>query len=112
MSDDLPDVENAISYDAETDTYRATFDSKAIDPSVAVVTMLSKVREKPSAELTPLFSAIDPEALDKLLTSPSVGHQTGDREAGFTIDQYEVTVRSCGIVKVGSKNTDGGNNED
>lgn len=102
---DLPDVEDAVSYDSETDTHRASFDSKKIEPSMAVVRMLASIQEKRPTELPPLFNFVDSDALDKFITSPLVVSQTGDREVNFTVDKYMVTVKSCGIIKAQSKDT-------
>lgn len=99
MSDKLPDVEDTMNYDSETDTYRATFDSKTIDPSLAVVKGLASVCEKQPTELTPLGTIIDPNALDQILTTPA-SDPTGDRKVEFTFEEHAVTVMSYGLVKI------------
>ena len=44
MRDVPPDATDSASYDPETDTYRATFDSVVTDPSIAVVEVMANVR--------------------------------------------------------------------
>ena len=71
-----PDLPN-LQYESETDSFLYTGDSRRWSMSEAVVSSVSFVTDRDPLDLPPLYSAIDPDALDALL-SP-IGHQTPDR---------------------------------
>lgn len=100
MGDDPPPATDSVSYDPGTETFRATFDSVVTPPSIAVVEVLATVRDCEPTDLDPLYEAVDPEALDRLLTVPAAGPDAGDRTVTFAFADHEVTVLSCGLVKV------------
>ena len=99
MGDDPPNVADSVSYDPETDTYRASFDAGATDPSLAVVRMLACVCEKAPTDLEPLQYAVDPAALNRLLR-PRRPERESDRAVAFTYEEHRVTVLSYGLIKV------------
>lgn len=105
MSNELPDVADGVSYDPETDMYRATFNTTASKPSVAVVKALANVCGEHPAELAPLYESIDPNALDQFLMTPAGGQHDGDRKAAFTFQNHSVTLLSCGLIKVQPETT-------
>ncbi|PSP78477.1 hypothetical protein BRC81_08010 [Halobacteriales archaeon QS_1_68_20] len=48
----------------------------------------------------PLYRVVDPDALDKLFSPPSLEHGQPDGEVTFEYRGYEVTVRADGSVSV------------
>lgn len=95
-----PVTEDAVDYDPETDTYRASFDGATDSACLAVISTVATVAQREPTDLQPLHSVIDPDALDVLMR-PDKGPLTrGDVDVSFTLDGYDVTVHSYGVVSV------------
>lgn len=109
MNDGLPSVVEGAHYDAETETYRASFDSSEIAPSVAVVKLLAQVKDIEPVELAPLYDVIDPEALDRLQSTAVTGNDSGGCRVKFKYHDCTVTVKSYGIVKAEASTSGNGN---
>lgn len=80
----------------ETGRLAATEDSI----SGRVVTAVADAKDVDPLQLSPLYEAVDPDALERLFQAPPTG---GDRAVGrvvFTIDGCEVVVHSDGDVDV------------
>ena len=96
-----PDLPN-LQYEPETESFLYTGEEDRWSMSEAVVSSVASVTDRDPLDLPPLYSAIDPDALDALL-SP-VGHQAPSRSvtvsfeyAGCWIliqDQARLRVRS------------------
>ncbi|WP_440991701.1 HalOD1 output domain-containing protein [Haloarchaeobius baliensis] len=71
-----PDLPNLL-YEPETESFRYSGEDDRWSMSEAVVSSVSVATERDPLDLPPLYSAIDPDALDALL-SP-VGHQIPSR---------------------------------
>lgn len=82
-------------------TVRTTFDWEAVAPSTAVIKTVSiAVNAEPTA-IEPLYGAIDPEALDRLLPGSSGTRPTdAGVSVSFTFAGCEVRVHSAGTVVV------------
>lgn len=100
MDSELPDAADSASYHEETDTYRATFDNADITPSIAVVEVMATVLERDATEMPSLAEVIDPEALDQFLMTRSKEPHGSERTVEFTFVGHEVTILSCGLIKV------------
>lgn len=72
-------------YDPTTDTYVARFEMDS--PSLAVMEALAAIRHCEPTELEPLYRAIDPDALDRLVASG-----TDQLRIGLTVDGFDVVV--------------------
>jgi len=83
--------------DSEDDAYRTTFDSST-PPSIAVVEALSTVMGEDPTGVGPLYSAIDPDALDALFRRTD--ETQGDGRVTFALDGRAVTVWTSGVVEV------------
>lgn len=57
----------SVEYLPEDEAYRATFDADGVAPSVAAVEAVSAVADVDPTDLPPLYSVVDPDALDTLL---------------------------------------------
>lgn len=100
---DLKGLSEAIEYHPETDSYRGRFDSSAESVTTAVVSMVAKVAENDPLEMEPLYSAVDPDALNDLITSVPSDPSHPDLEVTFAFDDYDVTVHSYGVIAVQSR---------
>ena len=100
MSSEPSDVDLSISYDPETDTYRATFDSATVAPTVAVVEAMAAVEGADPTELRPIFDAIDPQGLDRICTESIPPEREGHRTVEFTYHGHQVRVQSLGVIEI------------
>ena len=80
------------------ETVRTRFDQETVPASLAVVATLADVMDADSAELDPLYDAVDPDSLDALC-----GVRTGRDGAAhvtFTHEAHAITVSSYGVVTI------------
>jgi hypothetical protein len=74
-----------------------TYQSAAVNPTVAVVEGISAVTGRPMEDLPPITSAVDPDALNTLCTaSPSAASAT----VSFTYAGHDVTVSTSGSITI------------
>lgn len=97
---------DSLDYDAETDTYRAAFDSASESVCHAVVSMVAAVTESQPTDLPPLNGTVDSEALETLIRSQTTDRSRGDVHVSFRYAGHEVTVHNYGIVAVRPGNKD------
>ena len=91
----------AVEYKQGSATVRTQFDQEKTPPSIAVVATLADVMGVDPAELDPLYSAIDPDALDQFV---HVHNRTrGDIHVTFTHENHSITVHSYGVVTITSE---------
>lgn len=100
MSDDIPAVEDGLSYDEETDVYRATFDSATTQPSVAVVTAIAHLTDTEPTQLAPLHDVVDATALDNFFSKSATDHVPAEPSIEFTYIDYSVRIDSYGLIEV------------
>lgn len=74
---------------------RVRFDREAIAPSIAVVAAVTAQTGSAPTEVPPLFSAVDPEALDALFP---LRDAESARSVDFTFAGFAVTVYATGEV--------------
>jgi len=79
---------------------------EAVDPSQEVVERVASREGVNHTELVPLFYAIDPDALDKLVES-SQGEESA-LQITFAYHGYGVTVRADGMVHLERNENVGG----
>lgn len=77
----------------EPGSYRGRYDRTEVSPSVAVIDAIGTLEESAPVEIPPLHGAIDPDALDRLVSS------VGDADSGaltitFSHADYEITVEN------------------
>jgi hypothetical protein len=87
----------SVSYDADSETYLARFDSDVLAPSMAVVEAMASVHDTTPTELEPLVETVDPTAVDRLVKSDD---EATDRALEFQYLDHVVTVRSRGVVEI------------
>lgn len=102
MTNTPSNVVEMLEYDSTTETYRIAYDALTTSPSLAVVSALDSLADEYEHE-TPLYDAIDPDALDRVLT-PSVSAGTTDgRSVSFTHLGFRITVSSHGYLEIRSE---------
>jgi hypothetical protein len=84
--------------------YRAIFDADGVAPSMAVIGAISTVADKDPLNIEPLYSTIDPEALDTLFAHSS--RSEGDKHARFSVEGYSVLLSSYGCITVRQSQSD------
>lgn len=99
-SDDTP-----IEFDVERGTYRTTFDPTTDSPSDVVVESVSAVTGTAPLDLDPLYSVVDPDALDSLF-APTASGTTRTGRTTFEYSDCEVTVSADGDVLLDPFTTD------
>ena len=97
MSELPTDDPVSVSYDAESETYLARFDSDVLAPSMAVVEAMASVHDTTPIELAPLVETVDPTAIDRLVKGDG---EADDRALSFRYLDHEVTVRGQGVVEI------------
>ncbi|WP_157231406.1 HalOD1 output domain-containing protein [Halostagnicola larsenii] len=90
---------NDIEFDGDEDTFRAEYDSRRDQPSLAVVAVVAAVDDRDPGELTPLHFVIDTEALDDLFTETAAeGLRNGN--LSFSYEGFDVTAFSRGTIEI------------
>lgn len=92
------DTVETIAYDPETETHRLAYDTTATPPSLAVAVALESITGREHTD--PLYDAIDPDALDVVLTAPGGDGTADHRSIGFTASGFRITVSSRGHLEV------------
>jgi len=88
----------AIEDHQETGAVRSQFDLEKTPASMAVSATLAEVMAADSVELDPLYSTVDPDALDTLVRVRN--GTTGDINVSFTHAGHAITVSSYGVVTI------------
>lgn len=87
-----------IEYNQGSGTVRTQFDQEKTPPSMAVIATLAEVTGLDPVDLDPLYSTIDPDALDSLVCVRNGSH--GDSHVSFRHENHSITVQSYGVVTV------------
>lgn len=67
---------------------------------MAVISTVATVAETDPMDLEPLYSAVDPDALNALFESPATDASRDDIRVTFAFHGHEVTVYSSGVITV------------
>ena len=90
----------SVDFHPPTGTYRTEFDLVGRFPSEAVVNAVAHAAECGPIALPPLFSSVDPDALDMLFGPTSTGHTRARGSVSFDYAGHTVTVNGHGTVEV------------
>ncbi|WP_248906060.1 HalOD1 output domain-containing protein [Halocatena marina] len=83
---------------------RCTGDTSLSSTIIEAIAAIDRVEPN---EMEPIYSAIDPDALEQLVESlRRSSHQKGDERAEFTFDGYRVTVLSSGEIEIRQHTTE------
>ncbi|WP_161972972.1 HalOD1 output domain-containing protein [Halostella pelagica] len=88
----------SFEYYSEDDVYRALLTDANTPVSTAVVSAVAAASDTDPLYMDPLYSTINPDALDTLGTPQRAAD--GDRHITFEFHGYEVTVSSYGSLKI------------
>jgi hypothetical protein len=88
----------SIEYLQDPATVRTQFDQEKTPASMAVIATLADVMDTDQAELDPLNSTVDPDALDNLVRVRT--GTDGDIHVTFTHEDHAITVASYGVVTI------------
>lgn len=94
------DPSEAVEYHPDTETYRVSFDSSTESVCKAIISTVAVISEKEPVELPPIYSAVDPDALEALLERNVTGPQNADIHISFTFTEWDITVHSYGVIAV------------
>ncbi|SFF87061.1 hypothetical protein SAMN04488063_0597 [Halopelagius inordinatus] len=100
VSLDSLDSAGALTYHDETKTYRTEYDQRVDAPQEVVVHSVAALEERSPIELDPLYTVIDPDALDQLFAPMINGRHVGDGKITFGYQGYEITLHSYGVVAI------------
>lgn len=92
--------QDVLEYNPESETYRVSFESATESVCTAVISTVAAVSETRPMELPPLYSVIDPDALEALVESTVAGPSNGDVQVSFIFNNCKVTVHTYGIIAV------------
>jgi len=97
---DCLDSIGTLEYDEKTGRYRATYDHGQDFPSEVIIHAVAAVSNTSPTDLEPLYSVIDPDALDSLCASLTQGRHEGDARVTFAFHGHTVALNSYGVVEV------------
>lgn len=97
IKDNLLDSTDEITYHEDHKVYRLEYDQSVDTPSVAVVAAVATMTRRDPVDLDPLYSAIDPSALDDLFTATD--HRPWGRVV-FQFNGFEIMASSRGVIEV------------
>ncbi|AGB39710.1 HalOD1 output domain-containing protein [Natronococcus occultus] len=96
-ADAVPSIDaDGVGYDPTTETLHARFDPEAESITVSLVEAVATAIDRDPVAMTPLFEAVDPEALSALVAST----RDGPVEVSFAYEDCYVTVSTCGDVVI------------
>ena len=88
----------AVEYHLDSATVRTRFDREKTPASMAVIATLADAMDVDPVALDPLYSTVDPDALDALVRVPH--GPDGDVRIGFDHEGHAISVYSYGVVTV------------
>ena len=91
----------SVEYHQDSATVRTQFDQEKTPASMAVIAALADIMDADPIELDPLYSTVDPDALDALVRV-RLGTD-GDIHVTFTHEDHAITVYSYGVVTISQK---------
>jgi FlaG/FlaF family flagellin (archaellin) len=87
-----------IEFDAESESFQATYDSIRDSASLAVVAVVATALGEDPQALSPLQTVIDTDALDKLAAESATGPGNCD-SISFSYEGFAVTITGEGVIE-------------
>lgn len=87
-----------VEFVIDRELFQASYDSTRDRTSLAVVSVVATALDRDPMDLPPLYSVIDPDALEELLSGSANGLRGCD-SISFRYAGFEVTVFSEGIIE-------------
>ena len=100
MHEDQESSQGGDESDVGSARTRRRFDWTETKPSRAVVDVVATALGVAPTEIDPLYNAVDPDALDRIVVDPVGDRDTTAVEVSFTFADREVTVEGAGAVVV------------
>lgn len=91
---------SSVTYHEPTGTYRTEFDWTTRPASSAVVSAVAFASGRDPLALPPLYSSVDPDALDRLFAPTRSGTRRLPASFSFEYADCEVTVNGHGTVEI------------
>lgn len=91
----------SLTFDTDEGTYVAEFDGDDVSPSVAVISVVTKITGQSAAELRPLRHVVDPDALNRIVRHRPSGSSRNERLVEFTYQELTIQLSSSGVIEVG-----------
>lgn len=82
-----------------TGAFRTEFDAHSRPPSKAVIHAEAVATDSDPLEVPPLYSAVDPDALNDLLARTQNGQLRGTGAVTFEFNGHRIAVESHGVVE-------------
>ncbi|WP_126662599.1 HalOD1 output domain-containing protein [Haloterrigena salifodinae] len=80
--------------------------------SSAIVCAISTVADRSPRDIGPLWEAIDPEALERLLDHAAARGAVASVGLEFSVDEFDIVVTDCGEILVYGDSSDYGSDDD
>lgn len=107
MVERRPETLDDQPHDPERTTYRRTFDWSSPDqPTVALVETLAEIHDADPAEIDPVATHLDTDALDALFDRQNTGSDPGC--VAFTIDDHRISITGDGRIVAEADASDSG----
>jgi len=90
----------SLTFDTDEGTYVAEFDSDDVSPSVAVISVVTKITGQSAADLRPLHHVVDPDALNRIVRHRPSGPSRNERIVEFTYQGLTIQLSSGGVIEV------------
>lgn len=90
------------SYNPETETYQLYHDWGSSDRiSIRIVSAVAAITDTPPTEMSPLYTRVDPDALDRLFRPiPTEDRRGLASTLSFTLNGCEVTIYGDGRIEI------------
>lgn len=93
----------SFTFDDESGTFRAAFDSQTTAASAAVIDALSEVLGTGPTAIEPLYETVETDALDAIVHHRSA---TDTVQVSFVLEGRHVAVSSDGMIKIEAQSAD------
>ncbi|MFC4543122.1 HalOD1 output domain-containing protein [Halosolutus amylolyticus] len=97
-----PDSVESLEYDPDAETYRVAYDTATTSASRAVLAALDSIAPERLQRGGPLYDALDPDALDRILAPPRDDETAAERSVRFTYLGFRITAFSEGYLEIHS----------
>ncbi len=94
-----PSDDREVRYDAETGTYRTSYDPSTENPSIRVLEAVGTIRDAEPTMLDPLDEYVDPDALDHVFR-PTTERAGVHGSLSFNYEGLLVVVHSDGEIEL------------
>lgn len=91
---------DSIAFHEEDEVYRLAYDREVDTTSLAIIAAVAAIADTDPVDLDPLYSTIDPEAVDTLFDGSATGQIRSTVRVSFHFNEFEITVTDREIIEV------------